>query len=47
MSEVKEIDNNENHLSISDNIIYLITKKLKLLYQIIFIDFHKLDVRKK
>ena len=46
MSEVKEIDNNENHLSISDNIIYLITKKLKLLYQIIFIDFHKLDVRK-
>ena len=47
MSEVKEIDiNNESHLSVSDNIIYLITKKLKLLYQIIFIDFHKLDARK-
>ena len=46
ISEFKEKDNPEANLLISDSIISLITKKLKLLYQIIFIDFHKLEARK-
>ena len=45
ITEIKEQDNIDNSL-ISETIIRSVIKKLKILYQIIFIDFHKLDARK-
>ena len=45
LTEINEHDVIDNSL-VSDNIINLVIKKLKILYQIIFIDFHKLDARK-
>ena len=40
ITEIKEQDNIDNSL-ISETIIRSVIKKLKILYQIIFIDFHK------